>query len=73
LPFEVPEGWAWVKGTNCFNPLASKKPTGKTFGYYEKNYVINLFCPCFAGVFKQRNTGRAYLHANGWFPVCLLL
>ncbi|GHT10862.1 hypothetical protein FACS189426_11870 [Bacteroidia bacterium] len=41
IPFEIPENWMWVKGSECFKPMESKKPTGDTFGYIDINSIDN--------------------------------
>jgi len=41
VPFEVPESWEWVRGFECFKPMESKRPTGKTFRYIDINSIDN--------------------------------
>jgi len=41
VPFEVPEGWEWVRGSKCFKPMESKKPIGETFRYIDINSIDN--------------------------------
>ena len=40
-PFEIPEGWVWTKGNDCFKPMKSKKPTGEIFRYIDINSIDN--------------------------------
>ena len=41
IPFEVPDGWTWCKGTNCFMPMESRKPTGNYFKYIDIESIDN--------------------------------
>ncbi len=40
-PFELPEGWCFVKGEDLFNPMASTSPQGETFKYIDINSINN--------------------------------
>ena len=41
LPFELPEGWEWCRGINCFSKMQSKKPTGELFKYIDIDSIDN--------------------------------
>ena len=41
IPFEVPDGWTWCRGTNCFMPMESRKPTGNYFKYIDIESIDN--------------------------------
>lgn len=41
IPFEAPEGWAWCCGSEVFNPMKSKKPSGETFEYIDIEAIDN--------------------------------
>ena len=41
LPFELPEGWCWCRGNNCFRPMESRKPTGDIFKYIDIDSIDN--------------------------------
>ena len=41
LPFDVPDGWTWCRGTNCFMPMESRKPTGNYFKYIDIESIDN--------------------------------
>ncbi len=40
-PFKVPNSWIWAKGSECFNPMENKRPTGDIFGYIDINSIDN--------------------------------
>ena len=41
IPFEVPEGWAWCKGSQIFLPMESRKPKGDYFKYIDIDAIDN--------------------------------
>ena len=41
LPFDIPDGWMWCRGENCFRPMESRKPSGKTFKYIDIDSIDN--------------------------------
>ena len=41
LPFELPKGWEWCRGINCFSKMQSKKPTGELFKYIDIDSIDN--------------------------------
>ena len=41
LPFEVPENWSWCRGTSCFLPMESRKPSGSHFKYIDIDSIDN--------------------------------
>jgi type I restriction enzyme S subunit len=42
LPFEIPQNWVWQSGYECFKPMASVKPSGKSFCYIDIDAVDNV-------------------------------
>lgn len=41
IPFELPEGWAWVRGYSCFSGMESKRPAGVDFDYIDIDSIDN--------------------------------
>lgn len=41
IPFEFPEGWAWVRGYSCFSGMESKRPAGVDFDYIDIDSIDN--------------------------------
>ena len=41
IPFEIPEGWRWVRGRFLFAPMQSIKPQGETFKYIDIDAIDN--------------------------------
>ncbi|MBR6112058.1 MAG: restriction endonuclease subunit S [Paludibacteraceae bacterium] len=41
IPFEIPEGWKWVRGYDIFAPMQSTKPQGETFKYIDIDAIDN--------------------------------
>ena len=41
IPFEIPQGWGWVRGRYGFIPMESTKPIGDTFIYIDVAAVNN--------------------------------
>ena len=41
IPFDIPEGWEWVRGGTAFLPMESTKPSGDTFVYIDVDAVNN--------------------------------
>ena len=41
IPFELPDGWAWGRGTHCFQEMRSKKPSGEDFEYIDIDAIDN--------------------------------
>ena len=41
IPFDVPEGWAWARGSDIFHPMTSKRPVGDTFRYIDIDAIDN--------------------------------
>ena len=40
-PFELPDGWAWCRGYECFNGMESRKPMGTCFKYIDIDSIDN--------------------------------
>ena len=43
LPFELPKGWEWCRGTSCFLPMESRKPSGSHFKYIDIDSIDNKY------------------------------
>ena len=41
LPFELPDGWIWCRGSSCFLPMESRKPSGTYFKYIDIDSIDN--------------------------------
>ena len=41
VPFEVPEGWVWLKGDDIFLPMESTSPQGDFFDYIDIDAIDN--------------------------------
>ena len=41
IPFEIPNGWVWTRGTTLFLPMESTKPKGENFTYIDLDAVNN--------------------------------
>ena len=41
IPFDVPEGWAWVRGSEILSQMTSRKPTGDFFNYIDIDAIDN--------------------------------
>ena len=41
IPFEIPNGWEWARGTTLFLPMESTKPKGENFTYIDLDAVNN--------------------------------
>ncbi len=41
IPFEIPNGWVWARGTTLFLPMESTKPKGENFTYIDLDAVNN--------------------------------
>lgn len=41
VPFEVPEGWVWVRGDEIFLPMESTSPSGEFFDYIDIEAIDN--------------------------------
>ena len=41
LPFELPDGWIWCRGSSCFLPMESQKPSGTYFKYIDIDSIDN--------------------------------
>ena len=41
IPFEVPEGWCWVRGNEILSQMTSRKPTGDFFNYIDIDAIDN--------------------------------
>ena len=41
IPFELPEGRAWVRGYSCFSGMESKRPAGVDFDYIDIDSIDN--------------------------------
>ena len=41
LPFEIPGNWSWCRGTSCFLPMESRKPSGSHFKYIDIDSIDN--------------------------------
>ncbi len=41
IPFDIPEGWVWVRGNTVFLPMESTKPSGEQFIYIDVDAVNN--------------------------------
>ena len=41
VPFEIPSSWSWCCGSEIFNPMKSKKPSGDTFEYIDIESIDN--------------------------------
>ena len=41
LPFELPDEWTWCRGTSCFLPMESRKPSGSHFKYIDIDSIDN--------------------------------
>lgn len=41
LPFELPEGWMWFRGINCFMPMESRKSSEEYFKYIDIDSIDN--------------------------------
>ncbi len=41
VPFEVPEGWVWVRGDEIFLPMESTSPSGEFFDYIDIDAIDN--------------------------------
>ncbi len=41
IPFDIPEGWVWVRGNTVFLPMESTKPSGDKFVYIDVDAVNN--------------------------------
>ena len=40
-PYELPEGWKWVRGAELFEPMESTRPAGTTFDYIDIDTIDN--------------------------------
>lgn len=40
-PYELPEGWKWVRGRSIFEPMETKLPTGNQFRYIDIDSINN--------------------------------
>ena len=40
-PYDIPEGWVWVRGVSCLLPMTTKEPTGKFFRYIDIDAINN--------------------------------
>ena len=41
LPFELPDGWIWCRGSSCFLTMESRKPSGTYFKYIDIDSIDN--------------------------------
>ena len=41
IPFEIPNGWEWARGTTLFLPMESTRPKGENFIYIDLDAVNN--------------------------------
>ena len=41
LPFELPDEWSWCRGSSCFLPMESRKPSGSHFKYIDIDSIDN--------------------------------
>ena len=41
VPFERPNNWSWVKGSDIFDPMKSTKPQGEYFDYIDIDAIDN--------------------------------
>ena len=41
LPFELPDGWIWCRGSSCFLHMESRKPSGTYFKYIDIDSIDN--------------------------------
>ncbi len=39
--FDLPDGWIWLRGRNCFAEMESRKPDGESFDYIDIDSVNN--------------------------------
>lgn len=41
IPFDLPEGWGWARGKNCFQEMKTRKPNGEEFVYIDIDAIDN--------------------------------
>ena len=41
IPFELPDGWSWVRGSEILSQMTSRKPTGDFFNYIDIDAIDN--------------------------------
>ena len=41
IPFELPDGWSWVRGSEIVSQMTSRKPTGDFFNYIDIDAIDN--------------------------------
>ena len=41
IPFDLPAGWSWARGKNCFQEMKTRKPNGEEFVYIDIDAIDN--------------------------------
>ena len=41
IPFDLPDGWSWARGKNCFQEMKTRKPNGEEFVYIDIDAIDN--------------------------------
>lgn len=41
IPFDLPEGWIWLRGYSCFSGMETRRPSGSAFNYIDIDSIDN--------------------------------